>query len=159
MCRYSPGGATVLNITEVRVKLIPAQRDKLLAFASVTIDNSLVIRDIKIIEGGERKFVALPSRTLCDRCMECGGKNYVRARYCSDCGAKLDPERAEADERGRPRLYADVAHPIHQEARDHISGAILEAYAKEAARAAEMGEAYQGAVDDHEAWDGFGAFA
>lgn len=149
----------MLNITEVRVKLIPAQRDKLLAFASVTIDDSLVIRDIKIIEGGERKFVAMPSRKICDRCMECGGKNYVRARYCSDCGAKLESERTESDERGRARLYADVAHPIHQDARDHLSGAILEAYSLEAARAVEQGDAYQGAVDDHEAWDGLGAFA
>ena len=149
----------MLNITEVRVKLIPAQRDKLLAFASVTIDDSLVIRDIKIIEGGERKFVAMPSRKICDRCVECGGKNYVRARYCSDCGAKLESERTESDERGRARLYADVAHPIHQNARDHLSGAILEAYSLEAARAVEQGDAYQGAVDDHEAWDGLGAFA
>ena len=45
----------MLNITEVRVKLIPEQSDKLLAFASVTIDDALVIRDIKVIEGGERK--------------------------------------------------------------------------------------------------------
>ena len=149
----------MLNITEVRVKLIPEQRDKLLAFASVTIDDSIVIRDIKIIEGGERKFVAMPSRKICDRCMECGGKNYVRARHCSDCGARLESERSESDERGRARLYADIAHPINQEARDHLSGAILDAYGKEAARAAELGEAYQGAVDDHEAWDGFGAFA
>ena len=149
----------MLNITEVRVKLMPEKRDKLLAFASVTIDDALVIRDIKIIEGVDRKFVAMPSRKICDRCAECGGKNYVRARFCSDCGARLEAERAESDERGRARLYADVAHPIHQDSRDHLSGAILEAYTKEAARAAEMGEAYQGAVDDHEAWDGFGAFA
>jgi len=149
----------VLNITEVRVKLIPEQRDKLLAFASVTIDDALVIRDIKIIEGGERKFVAMPSRKICDRCVECGGKNYVRARFCSDCGARLESERAESDERGRARLYADIAHPIHQDARDHLSGAILEAYDQEAARAAELGDAYQGAVDDHETWDGFDTFA
>jgi stage V sporulation protein G len=146
----------MLNITEVRVKLIPAQRDKLLAFASVTIDDSLVIRDIKIIEGNERTFVAMPSRKVCDRCTECGGKNYVRARYCSDCGARLESERTEEDERGRARLYADVAHPIHQDARDHLSGAILEAYKLEATKAAEQGDAYQAAVDDHEAWDGFG---
>ncbi len=149
----------MLNITEVRVKLIPEQRDKLLAFASVTIDDALVIRDIKIIEGGERKFVAMPSRKICDRCVECGGKNYVRARFCSDCGARLEVERTESDERGRARLYADVAHPINQDARDHLSDAILEAYTQEAARAAEQGEAYKGAVDDHEAWDGLGAFA
>ena len=149
----------MLNITEVRVKLIPEQRDKLLAFASVTIDDALVIRDIKIIEGGERKFVAMPSRKVCDRCMDCGGKNYVRARYCTDCGARLAVERAEADERGRPRLYADMAHPINQSARTHLSETILKAYGSEVTKAAEMGDSYQGAVDDHEAWDGFGAFA
>ena len=56
-----------MHITEIRIKLLSNQRDKLRAFASLTIDNCLVVRDIKIIEGGHGLFVAMPSRKLCDR--------------------------------------------------------------------------------------------
>lgn len=129
----------MLNISEVRIKLVPNQRDKLRAFASITIDEALVIRDIKVIDGGDRLFVAMPSRKLCDRCPSCGAKNYVRARYCNDCGVRLRDNRALPDERGRPRLYADITHPIHQEARDQIQNAILEAYHEELKRSREAG--------------------
>jgi len=121
----------LLNITEIRIKLVPGARDKLCAFASITLESAIVIRDIKIIAGGERLFVAMPSRKLCDRCPRCGGKNYVRSRHCNDCGARLLKDRAGVDERGRPRLYADIAHPIHQKARDYFSQAILAAYESE----------------------------
>jgi stage V sporulation protein G len=121
----------LLNITEIRIKLVPGQRDKLRAFASLTIEGALVVRDIKIIDGGDRLFVAMPSRKLCDRCSQCGGKNYVRARFCNDCGARLNKDRAEIDERGRPRLYSDIAHPIHQRARDQFQTAILAAFEQE----------------------------
>jgi stage V sporulation protein G len=49
-----------MRITEVRVSL----RDdaKLKAFASITLDDSFVIRGLKIIEGKTGTFVAMPSR-------------------------------------------------------------------------------------------------
>ena len=120
-----------MNLSEIRVKLLPRKTDKLRAFASVTIDDCVVVRDIKIIEGGKGLFVAMPSRKLCDRCPSCGGKNHLRARYCNDCGTRLASERTAPDERGRPRLYADIAHPINQRSREQVQGAILEAYGRE----------------------------
>lgn len=49
-----------MKITEVRVSL----RDdaKLKAFASITLEDSFVIRGLKIIEGKTGTFVAMPSR-------------------------------------------------------------------------------------------------
>ncbi len=49
-----------MNITEVRVSL--REDAKLKAFASITLDNSFVIRGLKIIEGKSGTFVAMPSR-------------------------------------------------------------------------------------------------
>ena len=120
-----------MNISEIRVKLLPRKTDKLRAFASITLDEGVVVRDIKIIEGGHGLFVAMPSRKLCDRCPSCGGKNHLRSRYCNDCGTRLRADRTQLDERGRPRLYADVAHPINQNARDLVQGAIIQAFHKE----------------------------
>jgi stage V sporulation protein G len=144
----------LLNFTEIRIKLVPNQRDKLRAFASITLDDALVIRDIKIIDGGKRLFVAMPSRKLCDRCKRCGGKNTIRSRFCNDCGTRLKSERAELDERGRPRLYADITHPIHKEARAQIQTAILDAYQAEVTRSKEAGYVAQRFDDmDYEAWE------
>ncbi len=120
-----------MNLSEIRVKLLPRKTDKLRAFASVTIDECVAVRDIKIIEGARGPFVAMPSRKLCDRCPSCGGKNHLRARYCNDCGTRQASERTAPDERGRLRLYADIAHPIHQRARELVQGAIIEAYHRE----------------------------
>lgn len=128
-----------MNISEIRVKLLPRQRDKLRGFASITVDECVVIRDIKVIEGSRGLFVAMPSRKLCDKCRSCGGKNHLRARFCNDCGQRLGASRGAEDERGRPRLYADIAHPIHQRARDHVQNAILEAFHKEVERSKEEG--------------------
>jgi len=128
-----------MNITEIRIKLLASQRDKLRGFASVTIDDCLVIRDIKIIEGGRGLFVAMPSRKLCDRCPACAGKNPIRARYCNDCGHRLGVERGDIDDRGRPRLYADISHPINQAARDYVQNRILEAYFDELERSKQEG--------------------
>jgi len=97
------------------------------------------VRDIKIIEGGRGLFVAMPSRKLCDRCPSCAAKNHIRARYCNDCGARLRSDRGDLDERGRPRLYADIAHPINQEARDFVQHQILQAYYAELERSKQEG--------------------
>ena len=145
---------TPLEISEIRIKLLENQRDKLRAFASLTLDRCVVVRDIKIIEGPGGLFVAMPSRKLMDRCFECGGKNHLRARYCNDCGARLESGRGESDVRGRPKLYADIAHPIHQAARDFVQGAILAAYRSEVVRSHEDGYVAQSFEDlDYQAYE------
>lgn len=62
-CRYDISDSG-LCITEVRVS--PRGEDKLKAFVSITLNDSMVIRGIKIIEGRERLFVAMPSRPKSD---------------------------------------------------------------------------------------------
>lgn len=49
-----------MRITAVSIKLF--EKDKLKAFATITIDDSLVVRGIKIIEGRRGLFVAMPNR-------------------------------------------------------------------------------------------------
>ena len=88
-------------ITEVRIKLVEENNERLQAFCSVTFDNAFVVRDLKIIEGTKGSFVAMPSRKLTDRCPGCGSKTHLRARYCKSCGHKLDENRAMRDADGR----------------------------------------------------------
>jgi len=124
-------------ITEVRIKLMEdnsGSNERLQAFCSITFDDMFVIRDLKIIEGAKGFFVAMPSRKLTDRCHHCGTKNHLRSRFCNQCGARLDENRAIRDADGRAKLHADIAHPINSGCREKIQGAVLSSYAEELER-------------------------
>ncbi len=51
-----------MNITDVRIKKLDEPLGKLLAIVSITIDDCFVIHDLKIIQGENRLFIAMPSR-------------------------------------------------------------------------------------------------
>lgn len=51
-----------MTITDVRIRLISKEDSKLKGVASITIDDCFVVHDIKIIEGKEDLFIAMPSR-------------------------------------------------------------------------------------------------
>ena len=55
-----------MNISDVRVRIVQKEDIKLKAVASITIDECFVIHDIKVIEGTEGYFVAMPSRKTSD---------------------------------------------------------------------------------------------
>lgn len=55
-----------MNITDVRIRLIKRDDSKFKAVASIIIDDSFVIHDIKIIEGADGSFIAMPSRKTPD---------------------------------------------------------------------------------------------
>lgn len=50
-----------MNITDIRIRRT-YQDTRLKALVSVTVDQDLAVHDIKVIEGPERLFVAMPSR-------------------------------------------------------------------------------------------------
>ena len=50
-----------LEITDIRVKKVSTD-NKMKAVVSVTFDNAFVVHDIKIIEGQDKLFTAMPSR-------------------------------------------------------------------------------------------------
>ena len=52
-----------MYITDVRIRKIVAD-GKLKAVASITLDNEFVVHDIKIIEGQNGLFIAMPSKKV-----------------------------------------------------------------------------------------------
>ncbi len=123
-----------MKVTNVSVKLSPQSGDRLKAFCTMTLDGEFVVRDLKIIDGTNGLFVAMPSRKLTDHCPKCGGKNHLRAKFCNDCGGRL-PENRMSDEDVQGKLHADIAHPINSDCRARLQDVILEAYREEMARA------------------------
>lgn len=50
----------------MRVRVIKKDDSKLKAVASITIDECFVVHDIKVIEGSQGYFIAMPSRKTPD---------------------------------------------------------------------------------------------
>ena len=124
-----------MDITEVRIKLMEDSDDRLQAFCSITIDDCFVIRDLKIIEGSNGPFVAMPSRKLTSHCPQCGTKNHLRSLYCNQCGGRLKEDRTIRDQDGRAKLYADIAHPINSKCREMIQKHVIDEFLAELDRA------------------------
>jgi stage V sporulation protein G len=140
-----------MELTEVRVKLCDGHAGRLKAFCSLTFDHAFVIRDVKLIEGNDGLFLAMPSRKLCDHCPRCSEKNHLRARFCNHCGARLDENRhtryqngngngnGNGHGNGRLKLHADIAHPIHASCRADIERRVLTGYWDEVEKSKQPG--------------------
>lgn len=134
-----------MQLTEIRVNLCDGASSRLKAFCSITFDNTFVIRDIKLIDGHEGLFLAMPSRKLSDHCPRCGDKNHLRARFCNNCGVRLDENRHQQFRNGNShsapklKLHADIAHPINARSRDEIEEQVLRAYYEEVERSKQPG--------------------
>ena len=122
-----------MEITEIRVFLKEGQDKKLKAYTTVTFDNAFVVRNIKVIQGSNGLFIAMPSRKLKSPCPKCNFKNEVGSRFCNHCGAGLpahDRLVTPADV-GSQSEHRDIAHPVTQHFREYLQAKILEAYKKE----------------------------
>ena len=137
-----------MELTEVRINLCGEHGSRLKAFCSLTFDNTFVIRDVKLIDGNDGLFLAMPSRKLCDHCPSCKEKNHLRARYCNNCGRRLNESRYLQYRNGngnghghgsRLKLHADIAHPINATCRDEIERRVLTAYDHELERSRQPG--------------------
>jgi stage V sporulation protein G len=90
----------MIEITEVRVAL----RDdpKLKAFVSITLNNSFVIRGLKVIHGNSGLFVAMPSRKRPD------GQHQDLAHPINDVTRKYLTEKVMAEferELAQPQMH------------------------------------------------------
>jgi stage V sporulation protein G len=48
------------------VKIFPATERKVKAYASIVLDDCFIVRDIKVINGDNKLFVAMPSKKMKD---------------------------------------------------------------------------------------------
>jgi stage V sporulation protein G len=125
-----------MKITDVAVQLAPVGQDRLRGFCCVTIDGCFVVRDIKIINGPNGLFVAMPSRKIMAPCPQCRTKNHLHAKFCNTCGAQL-PNMIPQGE--RVKMHCDVAHPINAECRQMVEREILAAFNNELSKSQQPG--------------------
>ena len=135
-----------MEVTNIRIRVVRGgKEDKLRAFATITLDHEFVVRDMKIIDGNNGLFVAMPSRKISVRCRSCGSKNALGACFCSDCGERVPPD-SESSAEPRGKEYVDVAHPITQTCRSRIHQAVIAAY--KAKRDGHHGDGHSGTTPD-----------
>jgi stage V sporulation protein G len=91
----------MIEITEVRVSL--RNDDKLKAFVSVTLNDSFVVRGLKIIRGNSGLFVAMPSRKRPD------GQHQDLAHPIND------PTRKYLTEKVMAEYERELANPTQHE--------------------------------------------
>ncbi|MBI3834008.1 MAG: septation protein SpoVG family protein [Planctomycetes bacterium] len=121
-----------MEISDIRLKLVNDPNDRLRAVCSITFDGEFVVRDLKVVQGSNGLFVAMPSRKLSAHCPKCGHKNHIRAGFCNDCGSKLPVANRTGNEgANRTRLHSDVAHPISATFREKIQQQIIEKFQQE----------------------------
>ena len=121
-----------MEITEVRIFLKEGQDKKLKAYTTVTFDNEFVVRNIKVIQGANGMFIAMPSRKIKFSCLKCKFKNEMGSKFCNQCGSSLPVHREEHLQKDSKAEHRDIAHPITQRFREYIQTKILEVYKKEA---------------------------
>lgn len=93
----------MVEITEVRVSL--RNDEKLKAFVSITLNDSFVVRGLKIIKGNTGLFVAMPSRKRPD------GQHQDLAHPINDSTRKYLTDIVMAEyERERTNPTAPMSH-------------------------------------------------
>ncbi len=125
-----------MQITEVKIQLKEDADKRLKAYAVVTFDDVFVVRNVKIIEGKQGLFIAMPSRRIRVSCPKCGARNDVTNRYCGQCGAQMPPQPEKTPEQIQAE-HKDMAHPIKQEFREYMQKEIIAAYEKARSSAGE----------------------
>lgn len=59
-------GEIYLKITSVKVHKTEKENSRMKGIVSVVLDDCFVVRDIRIIQGDDKLFIAMPSRKLND---------------------------------------------------------------------------------------------
>jgi stage V sporulation protein G len=97
----------MIEITEIRVSL--RNDEKLKAFVSITLNDSFVVRGLKIIRGNSGLFVAMPSRKRAD------GQHQDLAHPINDPTRKYLTEKVMAEYHREMTNVPVGAHPAGRE--------------------------------------------
>lgn len=99
----------MIEITEVRVSL--RNDEKLKAFVSITLNDSFVVRGLKIIKGNSGLFVAMPSRKRPD------GQHQDLAHPINDITRKYLTDKVMCEY--QKELANPTAPPMPAQAHEH----------------------------------------
>ena len=101
-----------MEITEVRV--FPVNEEKLKAYATITFDHCFVVRDLKVIQGNNGLFVAMPSKKRKDGTfkdtahpLNTETREMIEAKVLAEYRNELERTGAPPPEVGNRKLSAE----------------------------------------------------
>ena len=94
-----------MRITEVRITL--RDEEKLKAFASITFDDSFVVRGLKVINGSQGYFVSMPSRKRKD-----GSYQDIAHPINNEMRKEIEDKVLDAFENELNRTGAGASEPV-----------------------------------------------
>ena len=103
--------SAMIEITEVRVSL--RNDEKLKAFVSITLNDSFVVRGLKIIKGNSGLFVAMPSRKRPD------GQHQDLAHPINDITRKYLTDKVMSEYEKELANPSAPTMPAHSEEHSH----------------------------------------
>ena len=113
-----------MEVTEVRITPgdCRTDRDGVAAYASICLDDEMVVHNVKLVRSAGRMLVCMPSDKGRVRC-GCGCGVAWDSRYCQRCGNRM-PAIPKPE-----KHHHDICHPLGNVARSKVEAAVLAAYA------------------------------
>lgn len=97
-----------MEITKVSIKKVQTYNPRLLAMATIELDNCLVIHDLALIQGKQRRFIKFPNK-------------------------KTEFKKLNKDNSGYEKSlgYMDIVHPSSKQFREKIEQTLFKLYNEE----------------------------
>ncbi|WP_457912652.1 SpoVG family protein [Candidatus Phytoplasma sacchari] len=113
------------HVTSVRIKKKYKSTNRLKGIASITFDNSFAVRNIKIIQGDEGIFIAMPSVPKFPKEDDDGINDNIKKikKNYPNNKKNADSEVTDNNDEDSPE-FLDIAHPINSEVRNKIESVI-----------------------------------
>jgi len=116
-------GRFIMKISKVKIRLSQSSNSKLKAYAFVSFDSVLTIRNIRIVKGkNDGLFVIFPNVEEKRICKNCKAKTSYKDAYCRKCGVSL------------PVILPSVKYKsvigLSKELREEVVKRVLEEYKK-----------------------------
>ncbi len=125
-----------MEVTEVRINRLEGSEynPHFLAGATVCLDNSFAVRDIRIIRSDNgNEFLQMPDRRRTEGCPECNGNIGMGYHYCPWCGLPMEwPQGMTCRE-----VFQNVCFPTNQEFRKAMTENVLAVYYRQKEQANE----------------------
>lgn len=125
MLRQQKGRSLTMEITDLKIRKMMAE-GRLRAIVSITLDQMLAVHDIKVVQGENRLFVAMPSRKD-----ESGIFRDIVHPISAQAREYLEEQILDAYEAQLQQLQAETAQRAAAEADAPAADAVPEAAAEE----------------------------
>lgn len=117
-----------MEITDIDIEINDDSDQNVKAYSKVTFDNTLTVKNFKLIDGKHGLFLAMPSKKKKKECSKCDKEIPRDAGYCQRCGKNVK------DQKNRGKLYKSLVYTVQKQFKNEIEEVVKEEYEREKGR-------------------------